>query len=80
MSRRKVSPISRVTKKYQATILQTIREVLGIKQGDCVAFEIQQGQVVLKKVPSLDWDYLNAVSQTLGEWASEADEAAYHEL
>jgi AbrB family looped-hinge helix DNA binding protein len=74
------TPVSRVTKKYQATIPQAVREVLGISQGDCVAFEIVQGQVVLKKVQFLDWDYLEAVAGTLNEWASEADESAYRDL
>ncbi len=45
-----------------------------------MAFEIEQGQVLLKKVPPLDWDYLDAVAGTLGEWASEADEVAYSDL
>ncbi|GAA6616398.1 AbrB/MazE/SpoVT family DNA-binding domain-containing protein [Scytonema sp. NUACC26] len=80
MAKSKTSPISRVTKKYQATIPQAVREVLGISQGDCVAFEIIQGQVVLKKVQPFDWDYLDAVAGTLSEWASEADEEAYHDL
>ena len=80
MATRKTLPVSRVTKKYQATIPQTVREVLGISQGDCVAFEIVQGQVVLKKVQPLDWDYLDAVAGTLNEWTSEADEEAYGDL
>ncbi len=69
-----------MTKKYQATIPQAVREVLGITQGDCVAFEINQGQVVLKKVLPLDWEYLNAVTETLSEWTSAADEEAYGDL
>ncbi|WP_236738886.1 AbrB/MazE/SpoVT family DNA-binding domain-containing protein [Chroogloeocystis siderophila] len=72
--------MSRVTKKYQATIPQEVRKVLKIAQGDCVAFEIESGQVILKKVPSLDWNYLNAVAETLGEWESAADEEAYSDL
>ncbi len=80
MATRKTSPVSRVTKKYQATIPQAVREALGITQGDCVAFEIQSGQVVLKKVPQMDWDYLNAVAETMSEWTSAADEEAYSDL
>lgn len=80
MPTRKTSPVSRVTKKYQATIPQAVREVLGITQGDCVAFEVQSGQVVLKKVSPLDWDYLDAVSGTMSEWTSAADEEAYRDL
>ncbi|MES1021608.1 type II toxin-antitoxin system PrlF family antitoxin [Gloeocapsa sp. BRSZ] len=77
---RRNSLVSRVTKKYQATIPQDVRKVLEIAQGDCVAFEIESGQVILKKAPSLDWNYLNAVAETLGEWESVADEEAYSDL
>ena len=80
MATRKTSPISRVTKKYQATIPQAVREALGITQGNYVAFEIQSGQVVLKKVLQMDWDYLNAVAETMREWTSAADEDAYRDL
>lgn len=79
MSRRKI-PVSRVTKKYQATIPQAVREALDITHGDCIGFEIIQGQVVLKKVQPLDWDYLDTVSGTLSEWRSQADEEAYSDL
>lgn len=79
MARHK-SLVSRVTKKYQATIPQDVRAALGITQGDCIAFEIQPGQVILKKAPSLDWEYLNAITETLGEWASATDEEAYSDL
>lgn len=76
MATRKTSPISRVTKKYQATIPQAVREALGVTQGDCVTFEIQSG-VVLKKATQMDWDYLNAVAETMSKWTSAADEEAY---
>lgn len=76
----KNAQISKVTAKYQATIPQSIREVLGIEVGDRVQFEIEGERVVLSKLPDLDWDYLEAVSETLGEWASAADEEAYADL
>ncbi|HAC65273.1 MAG TPA: AbrB family transcriptional regulator [Cyanothece sp. UBA12306] len=72
--------ISRVTQKYQATIPQAIREVLDIHQGDSVIFELVDGQVVLRKVLPMDWDYLNAVSTTMSEWLSSEDEEAYNDL
>ncbi|MEM9567597.1 MAG: AbrB/MazE/SpoVT family DNA-binding domain-containing protein [Cyanobacteria bacterium P01_E01_bin.34] len=77
---RKAAPISKVTTKYQATIPQTIRQALGINAGDRVQFEIEGDKVILRKLPDLDWDYLEAVSETLGEWASAADEEAYADL
>lgn len=54
-------------------------EALGITQGDCVAVEIQSG-VMLKKVPHMDWNYLNAVAETMSEWTSAVDEKAYCDL
>jgi AbrB family looped-hinge helix DNA binding protein len=71
---------SKVTQKYQATIPQAVREKLEIKKGDRVIFEIKDEQVVLKKLSSLDWEYLESVSATMGEWSSEADEEAYRDL
>lgn len=71
---------SKVTQKYQATIPQAIREKLAIEKGDRVIFEIENEKVVLKKLSSLDWEYLEAVSATLSEWSSEADEEAYNDL
>ncbi len=74
------SSISKVTKKYQATIPLAVRELLEIKSGDCVSFEVENGQVILKKITPTDWDYLKAVSGTLNEWLSPEDEAAYGDL
>ncbi len=81
-SRREGSPlaVSKVTKKFQATIPQPVRELLGLHQGDRVAFDIKDGQVMLKKLPTLDWEYLEAVSAGLSEWTSQEDEDAYGDL
>jgi antitoxin PrlF len=71
---------SKVTQKYQATIPQSVREKLEIAKGDRVIFEIEDEKVVLKKVSSVDWEYLESVSETLGEWFSSADEETYRDL
>ncbi len=71
---------SKVTQKYQATIPQAIREKLAIEKGDRVIFEIEDEKVVLKKVSSVDWEYLESVSATLSEWSSDADEEAYYDI
>ena len=80
MTKRKTAPTSKVTQKYQATIPQAIREKLDIKQGDRIVFEIDAGQVILKKVSPIDWEYLESLGDTLSEWSSEADEEAYRDL
>jgi AbrB family looped-hinge helix DNA binding protein len=72
--------ISKVTQKYQATIPRGVREKLEIEKGDRVIFEIEDEKVVLKKVSTVDWEYLESISATLGEWSSEADEEAYRDL
>ena len=41
--------LAKVTAKGQVTIPREVREVLGIKPGDYVAFLIREGEVVLRK-------------------------------
>ncbi|MCL1491087.1 MAG: type II toxin-antitoxin system PrlF family antitoxin [Pseudanabaena sp. Salubria-1] len=72
--------VSKVTSKFQTTIPQSIRDVMGISQGDAVVFEIEEGRVFIKRLQPLDLDYLNAVSGTLSEWLSPEDEEAYRDL
>ncbi|PZO44503.1 MAG: AbrB family transcriptional regulator [Pseudanabaena frigida] len=72
--------VSKVTSKFQTTIPQTIRDMMGISQGDAVVFEIEEGRVFIKRLQPLDLDYLNSVSGTLSEWASPEDEEAYRDL
>ena len=69
--------VSKVTSKFQITISRTIRDVMGIFQGDAVVFEIEEGRVFIKRLQPLDLEYLNAVSETLSEWSSQEDEEAY---
>lgn len=42
---------SRITKKGQITIPQKFREILGIKAGEKVVFDLEDEKVVLKKAP-----------------------------
>lgn len=71
---------SKVTTKYQTTIPLEVREKLGIRQGDMVAFELENGVVRLRRVVPLDVEYAKALAGTLSEWASENDEEAYRDL
>lgn len=77
---RRSNLVSKVTQKYQTTIPQAVREQLQIERGDCVSFEIKGEEIILKKALPLDWEYLNAVATTMGEWSSDADEEAWHDL
>ena len=67
---------SKLTSKAQTTIPQAVRTALRLREGDELAYEIDQGRVVLMKakVPVDD------PFATFDEWDSEADRAAYADL
>ncbi len=71
---------SRLTRKYQATIPQAVREKLDLHAGDVVAFEIENETVVVRKARAIDTAFAQAVGETLSEWASAHDEEAYRDL
>jgi len=71
---------SKLTRKYQATIPAAVRDALNLQAGDSVCFEIDEGQVSVRKSQPSDIEYLKGVEETLSEWASEADEQAYGNL
>jgi AbrB family looped-hinge helix DNA binding protein len=72
--------LGKVTSKGQTTIPKAIREKCGIRPGDVLAFEVEGERVVLRKVRSEDADYLRGLEETLEEWLSPEDEAAYRDL
>ena len=72
--------VSRLTKKYQATIPAPVRDVLRLAQGDSVAFVIEGDRVVVRRAVPLDREFARALDGVLDEWLSENDEAAYGEL
>ncbi len=60
--------IAKVTSKYQATIPLEVRQLLGIKGGEAVTYEIEHGEVKLHRATPMDLAYASAVSATLTEW------------
>ena len=75
-----MSAVSKVTTKYQATIPREVREFLGVKQGDTVTYEIEAGEVKLRRASPLDLAYHGAVAAMLTEWNSRNDDEAYRDL
>jgi antitoxin PrlF len=71
---------SKLTRKYQATIPEAVREKLDLHAGDVIAFEIENDTVVIRKVRPIDIAFAQALVGTLSEWASEHDEEAYCDL
>jgi antitoxin PrlF len=72
--------LSRLTSKYQATIPRPVRERLGVGAGDSVAFVVDDDRVWVRRAEPLDREFARALSDTMGEWLSPADEEAYREL
>ncbi len=75
-----MSSVSRLTSKFQATIPLPVRTALGLKQGDALAFEIENGLVRLSRASPRDIAFAQAVERTLSEWDSAADDEAYRGL
>lgn len=72
--------VSRLTKKYQATIPAAVRKTLHLSQGDSIAFDIEADRVTLRRAEPLDREFARALDGTLGEWLSAEDEEAYRDL
>lgn len=72
--------VSKLTAKNQVTIPADVRQRLGVKSGDHVAFEVDGGKVIVRKAKPIDWAWSAAVGSTLSEWSSDADEEAFRDL
>ncbi|NTW70550.1 MAG: AbrB/MazE/SpoVT family DNA-binding domain-containing protein [Chlorobiaceae bacterium] len=70
--------IARINAKGQTTIPASTRKVANMKAGDTLAFEIKEDQVIVTKRKALDEAYLKCIEETLDEWTSPEDEAAWN--
>jgi len=72
--------ISKLTKKYQATVPKVVRSKLELKAGDVIAFEIDNEIIKIRKARPIDIAFSSALVPTLSEWESQNDEEAYNDL
>jgi len=72
--------ISKVTKKYQATIPAVVRKKLHLGVGDMITFELSGQDIIIHKATAMDKVFIAALSETLNEWNSDADEDAFRDL
>jgi AbrB family looped-hinge helix DNA binding protein len=72
--------ISKLTKKYQATVPEAVRKKLKLNAGDVIAFEIDDDIIKLRKATPIDVEFSSALVPTLSEWESQHDEEAYNDL
>lgn len=76
-----MSTLAKINSKGQITVPADVREVLGVKPGDTVLWELaERGEARVRRAAPLDIAYLETLEPSSSEWASEADEAAHREL
>ncbi|NPA41814.1 MAG: AbrB/MazE/SpoVT family DNA-binding domain-containing protein [Aquificae bacterium] len=46
--------ISRLSSKGQLVIPEKIRKMIGLKEGDFILIDVEEGKIILKKVESID--------------------------
>jgi antitoxin PrlF len=71
---------SKLTKKYQATIPEPVRQLLHLQAGDAIAFDIVGDDIHLRKARPMDLAFVKSLEGTLSEWATQEDEEAYRDL
>ena len=71
---------SKLTSKYQATIPEPVRSVLGVVAGDAIAFDVVGQEVRVRKARPVDIAFARGLDETLNEWTSRADEKAFRDL
>jgi AbrB family looped-hinge helix DNA binding protein len=71
---------SKLTTKFQTTVPTRVRNILQLKAGDMVMFEIDGNEVRLRRATPLDLAFTQALEGTLTEWSSTADDRAFKDL
>jgi antitoxin PrlF len=65
---------SKITDKGQITLPKPVRESLQVGSGDAVVFEVRKGEALIRKLPTLDPAWTQAVQTTLSEWEDSLDD------
>ena len=71
---------SKITSKAQTTIPQPVRNALGLREGDEVAYQIDGDRVVLTKAAPQQPGFAEDPFATFTEWDSDADREGYADL
>ena len=71
---------SRISSKGQITIPKKVRDTLGTRPGDMIAYEVKGQRVTLRRIEPLDLAFHSALSETLDEWSTPEDEEAFGDL
>ena len=74
--------VTRLTSKSQTTLPKAVRDALGVKAGDRVAFVVQEGRATVMKAPSAeDLAFMRLADESFAEdWLSPEDCEAFDDL
>ena len=67
-------PTSTLSTKGQTTIPALIRRQLGIRPGDTIKYEVEDGEVRIGKSEAIDIEWARALESTLTEWSGDEDD------
>ena len=65
---------SKITSKGQVTVPKRVRESLGIKEGDSLAYEVHEDNAVIRRIPKIDFEWAKSIENTLTEWTDGLDD------
>ncbi len=72
--------MSRLSSKGQVTIPKAVREQLRAKAGDVILYEVTGATVTIRRLEPFDAAFHAALSDTLDEWATPEEDAAFRNL
>lgn len=72
--------VATLTAKGQVTVPKAVREALGLRQGDQLSWELEEGSVRVRAVAPLDLAFLQGLECSLSEWSSPEDDEAFRDL
>jgi antitoxin PrlF len=71
------SELATLSSKGQVTVPKTVRDALGLRQGDTLQWDLEEGSVRVKVLRPVDRLFLEGVEANLQEWNSLEDEEAF---
>ena len=71
---------ARISARGQTTIPKRIREAANLREGDMLAFDLQDDHLVVKRVTPHADGYLEGLTSVMHEWAESEDEEAWRDL
>jgi antitoxin PrlF len=74
------SELATLSSKGQVTVPKTVRDALGLRQGDTLQWNLEEGSVRVKVLRPVDRLFLEGVEANLQEWNSLEDEEAFADL